>query len=108
MSATFQPDRMPGYVLPKYAYRRPPELAGGTARLHAAIIVGGGLAGLTAALELGSRGVRCVLLDDDDTVGAQGLSSRGICPSRNSPRSSICSSPTSSSTWWRRRRRRCC
>ncbi len=79
MSATFQPDRMPGYVLPKYQYRKPPELDGGDAPLYPVAIVGAGLAGLTAALELGSRGVRCVLLDEDDTVGAQGLSSRGIC-----------------------------
>lgn len=84
MSATFQPDRMAGYALPKYAYRRPPELAGGDAPLYPAVVVGGGLAGLTAALELGSRGVRCVLLDDDDTVGAQGLSSRGICHAQRS------------------------
>ena len=78
MSATFQPDRMPGYVLPKYAYRRPPELAGGGSPVYPAVVVGAGLAGLTAALELGRRGVRTLLLDEDDTVGAQGLSSRGI------------------------------
>jgi len=79
MSATFQPDRMPGYVLPKYAYRRPPELSGGDSPLYPAVVVGAGLGGLTAALELGRRGVQTLLLDDDDTVGAQGLSSRGIC-----------------------------
>jgi 3-(3-hydroxy-phenyl)propionate hydroxylase len=79
MAATFQPDRMPGYVLPKYAYRKPPELSGGGSPLYPAIVVGAGLGGLTAALELGRRGVRTLLLDDDDTVGAQGLSSRGIC-----------------------------
>jgi len=28
MSATFQPDRMPGYALPKYGYRTPPEHRG--------------------------------------------------------------------------------
>jgi 3-(3-hydroxy-phenyl)propionate hydroxylase len=49
-----------------------------------AIVVGAGLGGLTAALELGSRGVRTLLLDDDDTVGAQGLSSRGICHAKRS------------------------
>jgi 3-(3-hydroxy-phenyl)propionate hydroxylase len=84
MSATFQPDRMPGYVLPKYAYRRPAELGSGESPVLPVIVVGGGLAGLTAALELGTRGVRCVLLDDDDTVGAQGLSSRGICHAQRS------------------------
>ena len=31
MSQAFQPDSMPGYTLPVYAYRTPPELAGGGA-----------------------------------------------------------------------------
>jgi 3-(3-hydroxy-phenyl)propionate hydroxylase len=84
MTATLQPDRMPGYVLPKYEFRRPPELSGGESPLYPVAIVGAGLAGLVSALELGSRGVRCVLLDDDDTVGAQGLSSRGICHAKRS------------------------
>lgn len=84
MSATFQPDRMPGYVLPKYEYRKPPELSGGESPLYPVAVVGGGLGGLTAALELGSRGLRTILLDDDDTVGAQGLSSRGICHAQRS------------------------
>jgi 3-(3-hydroxy-phenyl)propionate hydroxylase len=84
MTATCQPDRMPGYVLPKYEYRRPPELSGGDSRLYPAVVVGAGLGGLTAALELGRRGVPTLLLDDDDTVGAQGLSSRGICHAKRS------------------------
>jgi 3-(3-hydroxy-phenyl)propionate hydroxylase len=75
---------MPGYTLPKYQYRKPPELDGGDNPLRPVIVVGAGLAGLTAALELGSRGVPCLLLDDDDTVGAQGLSSRGICHAKRS------------------------
>jgi len=79
MTATFQPDRMAGYVLPTYAYRRPPELEGGESPVYPVAVVGAGLGGLTAAAEIGRRGVRTVLLDDDDTVGAQGLSSRGIC-----------------------------
>jgi 3-(3-hydroxy-phenyl)propionate hydroxylase len=84
MTATLQPDSMPGYVLPKYEFRKPPELAGGASPLYAVAIVGAGLAGLVTALELASRGVHCVLLDDDDTVGAQGLSSRGICHAKRS------------------------
>src|SRR5688500_17530497 len=67
------------YVLPVYEYRKPPELEGKRSAVHPVIVVGAGLAGLTAALELGARGVRCLLLDDDNTVGASGLSSRGIC-----------------------------
>ena len=80
-----QPDAMPGYTLPRYPFRTPPELAKGrnagakAPKAYPVAIVGAGLAGLTSALELASRGIDCVLLDDDDTVGASGLSSRGIC-----------------------------
>jgi 3-(3-hydroxy-phenyl)propionate hydroxylase len=84
MAATFQPGHMPGYVLPKYEFRRPPELLGAASPLYPVAIVGAGLAGLVTALELAGRGVACVLLDDDDTVGAQGLSSRGICHAKRS------------------------
>ena len=83
MAAAFQPNSMPGYSLPVYEYRAPPELAG-KVETYPVIVVGAGLAGLTAALELGSRGVRTVLLDDDNTVGASGLSSRGICYAKRS------------------------
>ncbi|HWQ39363.1 MAG TPA: FAD-dependent monooxygenase [Burkholderiales bacterium] len=79
-----QPHAMPGYRLPEYEYRTPPELARGAAGEYPVIVVGAGLAGLTAALELGSRGVHTVLLDEDNTVGAQGLSSRGICYAKRS------------------------
>ena len=84
MTASLQPDHMPGYVLPKYEFRHPPELSGGECPLYPVAIVGAGLAGLVSALELSSRGVGSVLLDDDDTVGAQGLSSRGICHAKRS------------------------
>jgi 3-(3-hydroxy-phenyl)propionate hydroxylase len=72
------------YVLPVYPYRKPPELEKRTSIEYPVVIVGAGMAGLTAALELGSRGVRAVLLDEDDTVGASGLSSRGICHAKRS------------------------
>jgi 3-(3-hydroxy-phenyl)propionate hydroxylase len=75
---------MRGYRLPEYEYRTPPELARGAAGEYPVIVVGAGLAGLTAALELGSRGVQTVLLDEDNTVGAQGFSSRGICYAKRS------------------------
>src|SRR5262245_16805688 len=67
------------YQLPVYEYRKPRELTQAKPVTWPVIIVGAGLAGLTAALELGARGIRAVLLDDDNTVGASGLSSRGIC-----------------------------
>lgn len=84
MEKGHQPSSMPGYTLPVYEYRRPPELAGNPGGVYPVIVVGAGLAGLTAALELGSRGVRTVLLDEDNTVGASGLSSRGICYAKRS------------------------
>jgi 3-(3-hydroxy-phenyl)propionate hydroxylase len=72
------------YVLPVYEYRTPPEISEKRSEPYPVIVVGAGLAGLTAALELGSRGIRTVLLDDDNTVGASGLSSRGICYAKRS------------------------
>ena len=82
--ASLQPASMPGYSLPVYEYRRPPELSGQGGEVYPVIVVGAGLAGLTAALELGSRGIRTVILDEDNTVGAAGLSSRGICYAKRS------------------------
>ncbi|HKI63249.1 MAG TPA: FAD-dependent monooxygenase [Burkholderiales bacterium] len=81
---TFQPDRMAGYTLPVYETRTPPEIARGEKTVYPVIVVGAGLGGLTAALELGARGVHTVLLDEDNTVGAAGLSSRGICYAKRS------------------------
>jgi len=46
---------------------------------YSIIIVGGGLSGLTLACDLAQRGIDCVLLDEDDTIGVRGASSRGIC-----------------------------
>lgn len=67
-----------GYQLPQYNFVPPPELTTGQTARHPVVIVGGGLAGLTLACDLAQRGVRAVLLDEDDTVGVRGASSRGI------------------------------
>ncbi len=83
MNTPLQPDSMPGYRLPVYAYRTPPELERKGPGEYPVIIAGGGLGGLTCALELGSRGIRTIMLDEDNTVGAAGLSSRGICYARH-------------------------
>jgi 3-(3-hydroxy-phenyl)propionate hydroxylase len=73
-----QPTWTGGYELPVYPFVPPPELADGRRRRYPIVIVGGGLAGLTLACDLANRGVESVLLDEDDTIGVRGASSRGI------------------------------
>ena len=75
---------MPGYSLPIYPYRTPPELSGVSPGVYPVVIVGAGLSGLTLAAELGQRGIPTLVLDDDNTVGAAGISSRGICYAKRS------------------------
>ena len=53
-------------------FASPPPCAGH----HPAVVVGGGLVGLTLALDLARRGIAVVVLDDDDTVST---GSRAIC-----------------------------
>ncbi len=67
-----------GYALPEYAFRAPPELSSGARARYPLVIVGAGLAGLALACDLAERGVRAVVLDDDNTIGVRGASSRGI------------------------------
>lgn len=69
----------PAYELPRWPFVPPPELGRGSVARHAIVIAGAGPAGLTLACDLARRGVRAVLLDEDDTVGVRGASSRGIC-----------------------------
>ena len=74
----------PPYELPRYAYTRAPELDGQAMGRYPVVIVGAGPAGLTLACDLAQRGVRAVLIDEDDTVGVRGASSRGICYAQKS------------------------
>ena len=67
-----------GYALPEFAFAAPPELQGAAKQRYPLVIIGGGLAGLALACDLAERGVRAVVLDDDNTVGVRGASSRGI------------------------------
>jgi 3-(3-hydroxy-phenyl)propionate hydroxylase len=67
------------YELPVYPFVPPPELTEGKPRRYSIVIVGGGLSGLTLACDLAQRGIDCVVLDEDDTIGVRGASSRGIC-----------------------------
>ena len=74
-----------GYRLPSYAFEPPLELQVGAPRKRCNIaIVGGGLAGLTLACSLAELGIAAVLLDEDNTVGVKGASSRGICYTQKS------------------------
>jgi 3-(3-hydroxy-phenyl)propionate hydroxylase len=73
-----------GYTLPEYPFTEPPELATGQRARHPVVIVGGGITGLTLACALAQLGVAAVLLDEDNTVGVKGASSRGICYTQKS------------------------
>jgi 3-(3-hydroxy-phenyl)propionate hydroxylase len=65
------------YANPRFPFRRPAALGRAAAEDEArVVVVGGGLTGLTAALDLARRGVPSVLLDEDDTVSE---GSRAIC-----------------------------
>ncbi|MDK9703183.1 MAG: FAD-dependent oxidoreductase [Sulfuritalea sp.] len=64
------------YTYPKFEYRTPPEIAGGTTLKVPVVVVGAGPVGLGAALDLEQQGVPVVLLDEDDTVS---IGSRGVC-----------------------------
>ena len=59
----------------------PAAPAGRSGERHPIVIVGGGMVGLTAALDLAKRGQRCVVLEDDDTVS---VGSRAICHAKRS------------------------
>lgn len=74
----------PPYELPSFAFTAPPELQGQEPGPYPIVIVGAGPAGLTLACDLAQRGVRSVLIDDDNTVGVRGASSRGICYAQKS------------------------
>ena len=76
MTAT--PVQSGGYTLPEYAFRVPPELSGQKGARYPLVIIGAGLAGLALACDLAERGVPAVVLDDDNTIGVRGASSRGI------------------------------
>ncbi|MEY2952890.1 MAG: hypothetical protein RLZZ401_977, partial [Pseudomonadota bacterium] len=77
-----------GYALPEFAFVPPPELAPGHAQtspvVHPIVIVGGGITGLTLACCLARLGQPAVLLDEDNTIGVKGASSRGICYTQKS------------------------
>ena len=67
------------YQNPVYPYRRSTDQEAGKAAHHPVVIVGAGLVGLTVAVDLATRGVASVVLDDNDTVS---VGSRAICFSK--------------------------
>ena len=73
-----------GCTLPEYPFVEPPELKSNTVVRHPVVIVGGGITGLTLACSLARLGVKAVLLDQDNTEGVKGASSRGICYTQKS------------------------
>jgi len=73
-----------GYALPEYAFVPPAELSSKHIHTHQVVIVGAGLSGLTLACKLAQLGIAAVLLDEDNTVGVKGASSRGICYTQQS------------------------
>ncbi len=73
-----------GYALPEFPFVAPPELGRADVARHAIVIVGGGIVGLTLACSLAHLGVAAILLDEDNTVGVKGASSRGICYTQKS------------------------
>ena len=73
-----------GYELPSYPFVMPPDLHATQPRTYPIVIVGAGLSGLTLACDLALRGIEAVVLDEDDTIGVRGASSRGICYAQKS------------------------
>ncbi|HEX2011664.1 MAG TPA: FAD-dependent oxidoreductase [Roseateles sp.] len=64
------------YTFPEYAYGQSPEQREGRVLRHPVVIIGAGPVGLTAALDCAARGLRVLLLDDNNSV-SQG--SRAVC-----------------------------
>jgi 3-(3-hydroxy-phenyl)propionate hydroxylase len=73
-----------GYDLPHYPFVAPPELTSGAVVRHPIVIVGAGITGLTLACALARQGIAAVVLDEDNSVGVKGASSRGICYTQKS------------------------
>ena len=59
-----------------YPYEKVADQDAPAAVRHPVVIVGGGPIGMGLALDLGKRGIACLVLDDHDGVG---MGSRAIC-----------------------------
>jgi 3-(3-hydroxy-phenyl)propionate hydroxylase len=74
----------PSYELPEYPFVAPADINSKAIQTYPVVIVGAGLSGLTLACKLAHLGVSAVVLDEDNTVGVKGASSRGICYTQQS------------------------
>ncbi len=64
------------YTWPEYDYKQSEEQKNGTIKRHPVVVIGGGLVGLTAALDCAKRGIPVVIMDDNNTVS---IGSRAVC-----------------------------
>ena len=64
------------YSYPQFPYRQSDEQKSGRPSRHAVVVIGAGPIGMTMALDLAARGVKCVVLDDNNTVS---IGSRAVC-----------------------------
>lgn len=69
------------YQFPEFAYVQSDEQKTGVATRHPVVVVGAGPVGLTAALDFAARGLRVVVLDDNNTVA---YGSRAVCYAKRS------------------------
>ena len=64
------------YNYKEFPYKTPPEILGGKQKIYPVVIVGAGPIGLSLAIDLALRGIKSVLLDDNNIVST---GSRAIC-----------------------------
>ena len=64
------------YNYKEFPYKTPPEILGGKQEIYPVVIVGAGPIGLSLAIDLAQRGIKSVLLDDNNIVST---GSRAIC-----------------------------
>lgn len=72
---------MGSYTYTRFVYHAPPELRGEAATPRPVVIVGAGPVGLTCAIDLATRGIPSIVLDDNDVVS---VGSRAICWAKRS------------------------